>query len=405
MNLPYFVAKRLSKPGKSSFSSVIHRIAVASVALGLAIMLVTFMILGGFQDNIKDKLFSFSGHLQIKKFSLTNSFEEEPISMEDWRAEAIENDPFVDFIQPFAHKPGLLQKQDEVYGVLYKGITEDFRQSLFDEYLVEGEFITFNDSTFSREILVSRKMANDLKLEIGDRVVAYFIMDPPRTRRFTVKGIYNTALDNFDKNVIIGDIKMIRRLNGWKPEQVGGYEVFLKDMNDIEDADMSVSLKVGIEQLTERVDDNFAQIFDWLNLLRQNVSIFIWLILIVACFNMASVIFIMVMERTQMIGIFKAVGATNGQIRRIFSYNGIRLVIKGMLIGNIIALVFGAVQYYFRVIPLDPANYYMDYAPISWNWGIWIGLNVLVLLIVSVVLFFPTAIISRIRPVKAIRFD
>ena len=384
---------------------MIHRIAVASVALGLAIMLVTFMILGGFQDNIKDKLFSFSGHLQVKKFSLSNSFEEEPITMEDWRQEALVNDPFVEFIQPFAHKPGLLQKQDEVYGILYKGITEEFKQSLFDEYLVEGEFISFNDSTFSRDVLVSRRMANDLDLSIGDRVVAYFIMDPPRTRSFYVKGIYNTALDNFDKNVIIGDLKMIRGLNGWKADEVGGYEVFLNDMDKIEAADLSVSMKVGVEQFTERVDDKFAQIFDWLNLLRQNVSIFIWLILIVACFNMASVIFIMVMERTQMIGIFKAVGATNGQIRRIFSYNGIRLVMKGMIYGNLIALVFGALQDYFRIIPLDPANYYMEYAPISWNWGIWLVLNVLVLLVVSVVLFFPTAIISRIRPVKAIRFD
>lgn len=405
MNLPYFIAKRISKPGRNSFSSVIHRIAVASVALGLSIMLVTFMILGGFQENIKDKIFSFSGHIQIKKFSLTNSYEEEPITMEDWREEAITNDPYVDFIQPYAHKPGLLQKEDEVYGVLYKGVTERFNQSLFDEYLVEGEFISFNDSTFSKDVLVSQRMALDLDLKLGDRVIVYFIMDPPRTRSFNVKGIYNTALDNFDESVIIGDLKMVRGLNGWADDEVGGYEVFLKDVDKLNEADMSLSLKVGVEQYTEKVDDKFVQIFDWLNLLRQNVSIFIWLILIVACFNMASVIFIMVMERTQMIGIFKAVGATDGQIRRIFSFNGIRLVVRGVLFGNVIALVFGAVQYYFRLIPLDPANYYMEYAPISWNWGIWMGLNVLVLLIISVVLFFPTAIISRIRPVKAIRFD
>lgn len=405
MNLPYFVAKRISKPGRSSFSSVIHRIAVASVALGLAIMLVTFMILGGFQENIKDKLFSFSGHIQIKKIALSNSYEEEPTSLEDWRKEAIENDPFVDFIQPYAHKPGLLQKQDEVYGVLYKGITKDFDQSLFDEYLVEGDFITFNDSTFSREVLVSKRVANDLELAIGDRVVVYFIMDPPRPRRFTVKGIYNTALDNFDKNVIIGDLGMVRQLNGWEPDQVGGYEVFLNDTENLEEADLSLSLKVGVEQYTERVDYTFVQIFEWLSLLRQNVSIFIWLILIVACFNMGSVIFIMVMERTQMIGIFKAIGATDGQIRRIFSFNGLRLVLKGLVYGNVISLVFGLIQDYFRVIPLDPANYYMEYAPIHWDLGIWLGLNVLVLLVVSVVLFLPTAFIARISPVKAIRFD
>ena len=405
MNLPYFVSQRISKPGRRSFSSVIHRIAIASVALGLGIMLVTFMVLGGFEENIKNKIFSFSGHIQIKKLSMNNSFEEEPLAMEDWREEAIRKDPFVDFIQPYAHKPGLLQKEDEVYGVLYKGITKGFQQSLFEKYLEEGEFISFNDTTFSREIMVSRHMARALDIAPGDRVVVYFIMNPLRTRRFTVKGIYNTALDNFDKNVIIGDFKMISQLNGWVPEEVGGYEVFLKDMKDLERADISLSLKVGIEEYTERIDSKFIQIFEWLDLLRQNVSIFIWLILVVACFNMGSIIFIMVMERTRMIGVFKAIGATDGQIRRIFSYNGIRLVLKGLLYGNLIALAFGLVQDQFRVIPLDPANYYMDYVPIHWNPGLWLLLNVLVLLVVSVVIFFPTAVIARIRPVKAIRFD
>ena len=384
---------------------MIHRIAVASVALGLAIMLVTFMILGGFQNNIKDKLFSFSGHIQIKQFSLSNSYEEEPITMESWRMDSIKNDPYVDFVQPYAHKPGLIQKEDEVFGILYKGITEEFRQDLFDEYMVEGEFISFEDSVFSKEILISERMARDAGLKVGDRVVAYFIMDPPRTRRFTVAGIFNTALDNFDETVVIGDLRMIRMLNGWRPDQVGGFEVFVKDINDLEAADNAVSEKVGVEQYTEKVDDTFIQIFDWLKLLRKNVGIFIWLILIVACFNMGSVIFIMVMERTQMIGIFKAIGATDGQIRKVFSYNGVRLVVKGLVWGNGIALVFGAVQYYFRIIPLDPQNYYMEYAPISWDWASWIVLNLLVLVVVSFVLFFPTAIISRVRPVKAIRFD
>ena len=202
LNLPYFVSQRISKPGRRSFSSAIHRIAIASVGLGLAIMLVTFMVLGGFEENIKDKIFSFSGHIQIKKLSMSNSFEEEPLAMEDWREEAIRKDPFVDFIQPYAHKPGLLQKEDEVYGVLFKGITKDFQQSLFEKYLEEGEFISFNDTTFSREIMVSRRMARVLDIATGDRVVVYFVMNPPRVRRFTVKGIYNTALDNFDKNVI-----------------------------------------------------------------------------------------------------------------------------------------------------------------------------------------------------------
>lgn len=405
MNLPYFIAKRISSPGRNSFSAVIHKIAIASVALGIAIMLVTFMILGGFQENIKDKIFSFSGHIQVKKFSLNNSFEEKPIILEDWRREAIETDPYIDFIQEYAHKPGLLMEGDEVYGMLYKGVSESFNKEVFERYLVKGEFLDFNDSSKTNDVLISQRMADDMRVSVGDRVVGLFIMEPPRTRRFTVKGIFNTALDNFDEKIIIGDIKLIRTLNSWKDEEVGGFEVFINDVEDIEEADNSLVNKLSINQYSERVDQKFIQIFDWLSLLSQNVSIFIWLILIVACFNMVSVIFILVMERTQMIGIFKALGATDRQIRRIFSYNGIRLVVKGLVLGNLIALAFGLIQSYFHVIPLDPQNYYMEYVPIDWDLGITVGLNLLALLIISLVLFLPTAIIARIRPVKAIRFD
>ncbi|GAB5526831.1 MAG: ABC transporter permease [Roseivirga sp.] len=384
---------------------MIHKIAIASVALGIAIMLVTFMILGGFQENIKDKIYSFSGHIQVKKFSLANSFEEKPISLEDKRREAIEGDPYIDFIQEYAHKPGLLTKDDEVFGMLYKGVSESFKRENFEPYLVEGEFLNFKDSTIANQVMISQRMANDIRVRVGERVTGLFIMEPPRTRRFTVVGIFNTALDNFDENIIIGDIRLVRALNNWKDEEVGGFEVFIKDVDDLEAADNSLVNKLSIDQYSERVDEKFIQIFDWLNLLSQNVSIFIWLILIVACFNMVSVIFILVMERTQMIGIFKALGATDKQIRRIFSYNGIRLVVKGLVYGNLIALVFGLIQHYLKVIPLDPQNYYMEYVPIDWDLGITVGLNLLALLIISVVLFLPTAIIARIRPVKAIRFD
>ena len=405
MNLPYFIAKRISDPGDNSFSAVIHKIAIASVALGLAIMMVAFFILGGFQENIKDKIFSFSGHIQIKKFSLNNSFEEEPIVLDAERMELVKNDPFVRHIQEYAHKPGLITKDDEVYGMLFKGVAPSFDIETFSKYLVEGEFISFNDSTFSNEVMVSARMAKDLELKLGDRVINYFIMDPPITRRVTVKGIFNTGLDAFDEQMMIGDINLVRNLNGWEADQVGGYELYLNDINAIEEADESVVSKLSVEHYTERVDEKFIQIFDWLNLLSQNVSIFIWLILLVASFNMVSVLFILIMERTQMIGTFKALGASNSLIRGIFSYNGFRLVLKGILVGNAIAIGFAFLQDTFKIIPLDPVNYYMEYVPIDWNWSVTIGLNLLTLLLVSFVLIIPTAIVSRIKPVKAIKFD
>jgi lipoprotein-releasing system permease protein len=405
LNLPYFIAKRISDPGDNSFSAIIHKIAIASVALGLAIMMIAFFVLGGFQNNIKDKIYSFSGHIQIKKFSLNNSYEEEPIVLEATRMEAVLNDPYVDHIQEYAHKPGLLTKDDEVYGLLFKGIGRSYNATLFDDYLVEGRFIQFNDSTFSNEVMVSERMAKKMGLKIDDLVISYFIMDPPKTRRVKIVGIYNTGLDAFDSQMMVGDIGLVRQLNGWESDQVGGYEVYLKDVADIVEADDSISTKLNVEIYTEKVDEKYIQIFDWLNLLTQNVNIFIWLILLVASFNMVSVLFILIMERTQMIGTFKALGASNGMIRRIFSYNGIQLVLKGLLVGNAIAIGFGLFQDQFHLIPLDAENYYMDYVPIYWDWPVTIGLNFLTLLLVTFVLIIPTAIIARINPVKAIKFD
>lgn len=405
MNLPYFIAKRISDPGDNSFSAIIHKIAIASVALGLAIMMIAFFVLGGFQNNIKDKIYSFSGHIQIKKFSLNNSYEEEPIVLEAARMEAVLEDPYVDHIQEYAHKPGLLTKDDEVYGLLFKGIGRSYNATLFDNYLVEGRFINFNDSTESNEVMVSQRMAKKMNLKVDDLVISYFIMDPPRTRRVKIVGIYNTGLDAFDAQMMVGDIKVIRGLNGWESDQVGGYEVYLKDVADIVEADDSITSKLNVELYTEKVDEKYIQIFDWLNLLTQNVNIFIWLILLVASFNMVSVLFILIMERTQMIGTFKALGASNGMIRRIFSYNGIQLVLKGLLVGNAIAIGFALLQDQFHLIPLDAENYYMDYVPIYWDWPVTIGLNFLTLLLVTFVLIIPTAIIARINPVKAIKFD
>ncbi|OEJ99765.1 ABC transporter permease [Roseivirga misakiensis] len=406
MNLPYFISKRINATDKGSFSSIIHKVAIASVALGIAIMVISFQVLGGFQNNIKDKIFSFAGHIQIKKYSSTNVYEEDPITMEQERMANLLEDDHVVHVQEFAHKPGLVPHDDEVFSLLFKGITDSFNREFFDEYLIEGAYPNLEtDEKASYEILMSRRMANKMRVEIGDRIVTHFIMDPPRTRSFYVTGIFETGLDNFDEQTVIGDMNVIRILNGWAADEVGGYEVFVNDVNDLEGAENAIIPKISVEHYTERADEKFAQIFDWLGLLSQNVFILITLILFVACFNMVSVLFILIMERTQMIGSFKAFGATNKLIRRIFTYNGIRLVIKGLILGNAIAFGFGAIQYFFEVIPLEPATYYMDHVPIDWNWLSTLGINVLTLVLVGLILVIPTAIISRISPVKAIRFD
>jgi len=406
LNLPYFISKRINATKEGSFSSTINRIAIASVALGVAIMIGSFMILGGFQNNIKDKIFSFSGHIQIKKFTLSSSFEEPPIVVDEERMASILEEPLVEHVQEYAHKPGLISVDGEVFGLLFKGVSNTFDRSAFDDYLLEGEIPEFSDSLkASNQVAISERMSKRMKVGLGDRIVSYFNMEPPRTRSFIISGIYSTGLDSFDEQMAIGDIRVIRTLNEWDDNQVGGYEVFISDIDKLAEADDNIIQKVSVEQTTERADEKFLQIFDWLNLLSQNVYILIGIILFVACFNMVSVLFILIMERTSMIGSFKAFGAKNKLIRKIFAYNGLRLVLRGLLIGNLIAIGFGAIQYYFKLIPLNPKTYYMSHVPINWDWTITLGINVLTLVIVGLVLILPTVLISRINPVKAIRFD
>ena len=405
MNLSYFIAKRISFKRTGGFTGTIHRIAVASVAIGIAVSLGSFMILGGFQDKISEKVFSFTGHYQVQKFVSGNAFEESPTSKNsDFYKEYTKNS-LISHVQVYAHKPGLLKGDEEVEGVLMKGVGPDFDTIGFQNSIIEGRFIQFSDSAASNEILVSRKIADKLKLEVGERITMYFVQEPPRFRRFEIVGLYETFLENFDDKIIIGDIQTIRNLNGWSEDQVGGFEVFVNDDKKLEEMAEPIYNSLDFDLKLIKVTDKYIEIFDWLLLLNNNVYIFLGLILFVAAFNMVSILFILIMERTQMIGILKALGSTNKQIRKIFVWNGVRIIGRGLLIGNAIAFGFGLIQQKFQWIALDPASYYMTFVPISWNWPVFILLNASVLLVTTLVLFIPAMLISNIQPIKAIRFD
>lgn len=405
MNLSYFIAKRISFKRTGGFTGTIHRIAVASVAIGIAVSLISFMILGGFQDKISEKVFSFTGHYQVQKFVSGNAFEESPTSKSsDFYKNYPQND-LISHVQVYAHKPGLLKGDEEVEGVLMKGIGPDFDSLSFKNSIVQGRFIQFSDSGASNEILVSRKIADKLRLEVGERITMYFVQEPPRFRRFEIVGLYETFLENFDDKIIIGDIQTIRNLNGWSADQVGGFEVFVHNNKKLDEMAESIYNSLDFDLKLIKVTDKFIEIFDWLILLNNNVYIFLGLILFVAAFNMVSILFILIMERTQMIGILKALGSSNKQIRKIFVWNGVRIIGRGLFIGNAIAIGFGLIQEKFQLVALDPASYYMNFVPISWNWPVFFILNGAVLLVTTLVLFIPAMLISNIQPIKAIRFD
>jgi len=405
LNLSYFIAKRISFKRTGGFTGTIHRIAVASIAIGLAIMIISFMILGGFQNVIAEKVFSFTGHYQVSRFSLSNDFEESPISTKSDFYTNYSKLDFIGHVQGYATKPGLLKGKEDVQGVIMKGISSDYDSLSFAPTIKRGRFIRFSEEGASNEVILSNKIANQLMLDVGDKVIMYFVQDPPRYRNFDIVGIYETFLEDFDDKIILGDIQTIRNLNGWEQDQVGGFEVFLKDPSKIDLHAEEIYQLVDYDLRMVKVTDKFIQIFDWLYLLNNNVYVFLGLILFVAVFNMVSILFILIMERTQMIGILKALGSRNAQIRQIFVWNGVRIISRGLLLGNLIGLGFGAIQYYSRVIRLDAENYYMSYVPIYWDWTIIVGMNLLILVVTTAILFVPAMVISNIKPIKAIRFD
>ena len=390
---------------EKSFSSTIHKIAVASVGFSLAIMIIAFLVLFGFQDSIRQKIFSLSSHILVTKYTMGGAFENHPLSENRRFFREWQDYEFIDHIQQYSYKTGLLKTDEEILGVMLKGVGPDFDSLRFRPNMLEGNFIQFREKGYSSDIVLSRKIANLMQVDVGDDILIWFFQNPPRARKLEITGIYETGMEELDSKIIIGDIGMIQRLNDWADTLVGGYEVYLEDYNMIDQAASSLYEDLDYDMSVEKVTDKYYQNFEWLTMLNKNVIILLVIIMIVASFNMISIVMIMIMERTQMIGMLKAFGARDNVISRIFMYSGLQLIVKGLLIGNSLGLGLAWLQYKFRLIPLDPENYYMSFVPIEWNWTIIIALNLLTLIMISLVLLAPTRIISRIQPIRTIRFD
>ena len=384
---------------------MIHKIAIASIGIGLAIMIISFLILKGFQLKIQEKIISFGGHLQVTKFSLSQSYEEDPISRDLALFNDYSNYPYIKHIQEYASKAVMIKANDEVMGAVLKGVSKTFDLENFEPNIVKGSFPNLKDSAASLDIMISQNIADKLSLNIGDDALLYFIVNPPRARKIQISGIYETGMEDFDEKIILGDIRLVQRINNWPDSLVGGFEIFLNDFDKVDYYESQLEDVVGYELYIEKISDKFAEIFEWLALLNRNVVIFLSLTLFVACFNMISILLILIMERTQMIGVFKALGASNKIIREIFIYNGMQLITKGLVLGNIIGIAFGFLQTKFQFLTLDAKSYYMEFVPISWDWGIILLLNLLTFAMISLVLTIPTMIISTISPIKSIRFD
>ncbi|CAN5447162.1 ABC transporter permease [soil metagenome] len=406
MNLSYFLAQRITREQKGGFASSIHTIAIVTLTIGLAASIIAFLIMEGFDATVKNRIYSFSSNILITKLSLNNSMEEQPFYFDIDLYKNPEKFQQVRHVQEFSHKAGLIKGDNDVLGIIFKGVSKRFDQNNFKDNLIDGEFIHFSDSTYSHDVVISQTIADKINAKTGDEITVHFFQDPPRFRKLKISGIYETNLaEYFDSKVIIGDLRLIQRLNDWPDSVAGGLEIYVKDISQVDQVYKEIGDSMDYDLFIEKTSEKYIQVFEWLGLVSRQVVILLVIILTVVCVNMISVILILVMERTHMIGLLKAMGANNRVIRNVFVYQGIQLITRGLIFGNVIGLGLCFLQDRFKFIHLNPHDYYMSYVPIEWNWPVIIGLNILIFVVVTIVLLVPTGIVSRISPIKAIRFD
>jgi lipoprotein-releasing system permease protein len=414
MNFPYFIAQRLIKGRKeeTSFSRPINVIAIIGIATGLAVMILAVAILTGFKQEIREKVVGFGSHIQIMNFDSNISYETIPINDTQSFVPEIKKVPGVKHVQVFATKAGIIKTENEIQGVVLKGVGSDFDWSYFSSNIVDGSVFTVSDTGRSDKVIISKKLSVMLRLKTGDSFAMHFIQDPPRMRKFTISGIYETSLEEFDKIYVFCDIGHIKRLNGWDDKMVSGFEIFINDFDDLDVMTQKVRDAVGYRVTEDEsqvkvtsIRSKYPQIFDWLNFQDINVIIIIILMLVVAGFNMISGLLILILEKTNMIGILKALGSEDRAIRKLFLYQAAYLIGKGLLWGNIVGLGLAFLQLKTSLITLDPASYYIKTVPINLELSHILLLNAGTMAAIIIMLLVPSQLISRITPVKAIRYD
>jgi len=414
MNLPYFIAQRLIKGRRegTSFSRPINVIAIIGIAMGLAVMILAVSILTGFKKEIREKVVGFGSHIQIMNFDSNISFETTPISDTQGFIPRIKQIPGIRHLQVFATKAGIIKTNEDTQGVRLKGVGSDFDWNYFSSNMIDGSVFKVTDTARNLKVIISKKISDMLRLHTGDSFVMHFVQDPPRYRKFTISGIYETSLEEFDKIYVFCDIGQIKRLNGWEDDQVSGFEIFIDDFDKLDAMTIAVRDAIGYKITEEEAKFKvtnirimYPQIFDWLNFQDINVIIIILLMLVVAGFNMISGLLILILEKTNMIGILKALGSEDTTIRKVFLYQAAYLIGKGLLWGNLIGIGLAFFQLKTGLITLDPSSYYIKTVPVNLELVHILLLNAGTMVAIIIMLLVPSQLISRITPVKAIRYD
>ncbi len=415
MNFPLFIARKIygDKGDKRKVSKPAIRIATAGVAIGLAVMIISVSVVLGFKHTIRDKVVGFGCHIQVADFMSLQTNENYPIQMGDSMVNVLKKTPGVKHVQRFANKQGILKTENDFLGVVFKGVGPEYDTTFIHQNMVEGSIPKFSDEASKNKILVSKEMANKLNIKVGQKIFSYFIDNQGlRVRRFTVEGIYQTNLKQYDQIICYTDLYTAVKLNGWENDQTSGAEITVNDFNRVNEVEDILVHKVnrtidkyGETYSSKTIQEINPQIFSWLDLLDLNVWIILALMIAVAGVTMISGLLIIILERTTMIGVLKALGARNRVVRHSFMWFAVFIIGKGMLIGNIIALGLIALQSTTGIVKLDPTTYYVETVPVEYAWLPFVVINIATLIISVLVLIAPSYLISHIHPAKSMRYE
>ncbi len=414
MKTEFFIARKMlygQKHGQT-FSRPVVRIAIAGIAIGMVVMLLAVAIVTGFKKEISNKVIGFGSHIRVINYDTNSSYETKPVHIiQPWFSEVMAI-PGVQHIQKFSTKAGIFKTDYYLQGIVLKGVDSEFDFSFFEQYLIEGLLPQISDTGRSNDILISKYLADILQIKTGDKVSSYFIQDPPRMRKFTVSGIYDTQFEELDKLFVLADARHIQKLNDWSESQVTGFEIIIDELKNLDRISKRVRQivennpdKNGNFLKVSDIKEDYPEIFNWLKLLDMNVWVLLILMVSVAGFNMVSGLLVIILERVNMIGILKSLGSENTSLRKLFLVYASMLIGRGMFWGNLIGIVLCLLQYYFKIISLDAASYYVEYVPVNINILQIVLLNVGTLLVTILMMMLPSYLIARVSPSEAIRFN
>ena len=400
------LARRILREKGNRFAKPIIRLSVFGVSLGVVIMLIAIGVTSGYKQVIEDKVVTMGQHIRISHYDRNYSFEQIPITLNDTLLGDIHRHPEVVAVQPFATKVGIIKTADQVEGIVLKGVDQSFDGKQFSRNLLEGDTLQLGDTVADNHIILSKRLADKLQLKVGDKVRTYFVQDPPRQRSFTLSGIYETGLPEYDTKFAIVDLRHVQKLNDWDSLQVSGIEVLTRDYNKMDEVGEQLHHQIDINLKAETVKQIYPEIFDWIALFDTNVSVLLIITTCVCMITMMSIFFIIILEQTRLIGILKTLGMKTKHVVNTFLMVAGLTLLKGLLIGNAIGLGLGILQQHFHFIKLNPDTYYVNFVPIKFQFWEVLMLNIGVFAACMLVLVLPAWVISRkISPVSAVRFE